>query len=151
MERDLPHKPDYELRLQNFLASLRPQELKIAELRTKFAGTDVTATEPVFGYMAAALGFKMHNERFQAAIMNNTEPGASDVVSFERDLKDRRVQILLYNSQATGAAAQRMVRIAQQAKIPVIGVTETQPSGTTFQGWMMGQLNAIDQALSNRS
>ena len=41
---------------QTFLASLKPINAKIATIRGKFAGTPVTASEPVFGYMAAALG-----------------------------------------------------------------------------------------------
>jgi zinc/manganese transport system substrate-binding protein len=49
------------------------------------------------------------------------------------------------------AAAQRLVRIAQQVKIPVVGVTETEPAGTTFQNWMTGDLNAVSDALSNPS
>src|SRR5271169_1654513 len=39
---------------------------KIAEIRKNFAGTSVTATEPVFGYMAAALSFRMRNERHRS-------------------------------------------------------------------------------------
>jgi zinc/manganese transport system substrate-binding protein len=49
------------------------------------------------------------------------------------------------------AAAQRMVGIAQQAKVPVVGVTETEPAGITFRDWVIGELNAIAQALSNPS
>ena len=150
-ERDPDHKSDYDQRLQTFLASLHPLEAKIAELRSKFAGSPITATEPVFGYMAMALGFKMRNERFQLAVMNNTEPRASDVAAFENDLRKHQVRLLFYNSQASDAAAQRMVRIAQQAKIPVVGVTETEPAGTTFQNWMTGELNAVSDALSNPS
>jgi zinc/manganese transport system substrate-binding protein len=150
-ESDPAHKADYEQRLQAFLASLQPLQAKIADLRAKFAGTAVTATEPVFGYMASALGFKMRNERFQLAVMNNTEPRASDVASFENDLRKHLVQLLFYNSQASDAAAQRMVRIAQQAKVPIVGVTETEPAGASFQDWMMGELNAVAQALSNAS
>jgi zinc/manganese transport system substrate-binding protein len=132
VERDPSHRQDYDQRLQAFLASLQPLDAKIADLHGKFAGTPVTATEPVFGYMA-------------------TEPRASDVAAFENDLRKHLVQLLLYNSQASDAAAQRMVRIAQQAKVPVVGVTETEPAGTTFQDWMMGELNAIAQALSHAS
>jgi zinc/manganese transport system substrate-binding protein len=150
-DRDPSHKSDYEQRLQAFLASLQPLDAKIAELRASFAGTPVTATEPVFGYMAAALGLKMRNERFQLAVMNNTEPRASDVAAFENDLRKHQVRLLFYNSQASDAAAQRMVRIAQQAKVPVVGVTETEPAGITFRDWVMGELNAIAQALSNPS
>jgi zinc/manganese transport system substrate-binding protein len=101
--------------------------------------------------MATALGFKMRNERFQLAVMNNTEPRASDVAAFENDLRKHLVDLLFYNSQASDTAAQRMVRIAQQAKIPVVGVTETEPAGTTFQDWMMGELNAVAEALSSAS
>jgi zinc/manganese transport system substrate-binding protein len=149
--RDPGNKSDYDRRLQAFLESLHPLDTKIAELRSKFAGSPVTATEPVFGYMATALGFKMRNERFQLAVMNNTEPRASDVAGFENDLRKHQVRLLFYNSQASDAAAQRMVRIAQQVKIPVVGVTETEPGGTTFQNWMMGELNAVSDALSNPS
>ena len=150
-ERDPNNKSDYDRRLQTFLASLHPLDAKIAELRSKFAGSPVTATEPVFGYMATALGFKMRNERFQLAVMNNTEPRASDVAAFENDLRKHQVRLLFYNSQASDAAAQRMVRIAQQEKILVVGVTETEPAGTTFQNWMTGELNAVSDALSNPS
>jgi zinc/manganese transport system substrate-binding protein len=147
-ERDPGHKADYDQRLQAFLTSLQPIQAKIADLRGKFAGSPVTATEPVVGYLVAALGLKMRNERFQLAVMNDTEPRASDVVSFENDLRKRRVRLLFFNSQASDAAAQRMVRVAQESRIPVVGVTETEPSGTAFQDWMMGELDAIAQALS---
>ncbi|HEY2618550.1 MAG TPA: zinc ABC transporter substrate-binding protein [Acetobacteraceae bacterium] len=148
-ELDPAHSSDYDQKLHAFLASLQPLDAKIAELRQKFAGIQVTATEPVFGYVAAALGFKMRNERFQLAVMNNAEPRASDVAAFENDLRKHAVRLLFYNSQATDAAAQRLVRIAEQSKVPVVGVTETEPPGKTYQDWMMGQLDAIAQALSS--
>ena len=148
-ERDPAHQPDYARLLQAFLASLRPLDARIAELHGRFAETPVTATEPVFGYMATALGFRMRNERFQLAVMNSTEPSVSDVAAFEDDLRKHQVRLLIHNSQASDTAAQRMVRIARQAKIPVVGVTETEPAGMTFQDWMMGELNAVAQALSS--
>ena len=145
---DPAHAPDYAQRLQTFTQSLTPLNDKIAAMRTRFANTPVTATEPVFGYMATALGLTMRNERFQLAVMNDTEPRISDVSAFEADLKSRRVRALLYNSQATGPTAQRMLRLAKQANIPVVPVTETQPAGTTYQSWMLSQLDALDTALS---
>jgi zinc/manganese transport system substrate-binding protein len=147
-ERDPGHKEDYQQRLGVFLASLQPMEAKIADMHSRFAGTAVTATEPVFGYMATALGFTMRNERFQLAVMNDTEPRVSDVAAFENDLRKHLVRLLLYNSQASSAAAQRLTKIAQQSKVPVVGVTETEPQGKTYQDWMMGQLDAVAQALA---
>ena len=73
-QMDPGHKSDYEARLEAFLHSLHPLEQKIAEIRSKYAGVTITATEPVFGYMANALKLTVRNQRFQMAVMNNTEP-----------------------------------------------------------------------------
>jgi len=147
-QRDPSHRDEYEARLRAFLDSLQPLAARIAALRHQFGGTAVTATEPVFGLMAAALGLQMRNERFQLAVMNNAEPRASDVAAFETDLRTHAVRLMLFNSQATDTAAQRLLRIARQSNVPVVGVTETKPSAKTYQDWMTGELDAIAQALS---
>jgi len=142
------HKADFERRRDTFLASLKPIQDKVRALREKFAGTPVTATEPVFGYMAAALGLTMRNERFQIAVMNDTEPSAADVAAFEDDLRGHRVRLFLYNSQASDEAAKRLLGLARAAKIPVVGVTETEPAGQTYQTWMLGELDGVAAALT---
>ena len=141
-------KAGYEQRLQVFTDSLKPLEAKIAAMRTKYAGIQVTATEPVFGYMATALGLKMRNERFQLAVMNSTEPRVSDVAAFEGDLRKHLVRVFIYNSQASDPAATRLLDIATKSGVPVIGVTETEPAGQTYQTWMTAQLDALDAALA---
>lgn len=144
---DPAHKDGYSARLKTFLASLKPINDKITAIRGKFAGTTVTASEPVFGYMAGALGLKMRNERFQLAIMNDTEPSARDVAAFQDDLKSHKVPIMFYNKQASNKAVQTLVDLAHVSKIPVVGVTETTPSGLSYQEWMLTQLNENEKAL----
>ena len=146
-QRDPAHAADYDQRRDTFLASLQPLDARIAEIRGRFAGTPVTATEPVFGYMAAALGFTMHNQRFQLAVMNDAEPRASDVAAFEDDLRKHQVRLLLYNSQTITPSTQRLIGIARQSKLPVVPVTETEPAGKTYQQWMLGELDAVEQSL----
>ena len=141
-------KTGYEQRLQAFTDSLKPLQAKVAAMRAKYAGIQVTATEPVFGYMATALGLQMRNERFQIAVMNSTEPRASDVAAFEGDLRKHLVRAFIYNSQASDPAAKRLLDIATKSGVPVIGVTETEPAGQTYQTWMMAQLDALDAALA---
>ena len=80
----------------------------------------VTATEPVFGYMFEALGMTDRNQGFQLAVMNDTEPSASDIAAFENDLKTHRVKLLIYNSQATDPMAKRMRQIAEASGVPVV-------------------------------
>jgi zinc/manganese transport system substrate-binding protein len=139
----------FRQRLAQFQQSLQPVQARIATLRERLAGTPVTATEPIFGYMFDALGMLSRNQSFQLAVMNNTEPSAADVAAFENDLKKHQVRLLIYNSQATDPTAERMEKIARQAGVPVVGATETQPIGAkSYQEWMMSELNAIDQALA---
>lgn len=145
--RDPDRAADYDQHLRRFLASLEPMHARIADIRNKSVGIPVTATEPVFGYMAMALGFTMRNERFQLAIMNDTEPRASDVAAFENDLRARQVRLLFYNSQTITPATQRLIHIARQSKVPVVPVTETEPAGKTYQQWMIGELDAVERAL----
>jgi zinc/manganese transport system substrate-binding protein len=148
---DPAHKADYDARLKTFVASLKPLNDKIAAIRAKFAGASVTASEPVFGYMATSLGLKMRNERFQLSIMNDTEPAARDVAAFEQDLKDHKVRVMFFNKQASDKAVERLVNLARKSRIPVVGVTETAPAGLNYQDWMLGELNDTEKALAGPS
>jgi zinc/manganese transport system substrate-binding protein len=145
---DPAHRSDYQTAGTAFAATLDPLDAKIADMRKKYAGSPVTASEPVFGYMAELLGLKVHNEKFALAIMNNAEPSASDVAAFENDLKGHKVKVMLYNAQASEPAVQRLVQIAKDEKMPVVGVSETEPADTSYQQWMTRQLDALDKALS---
>ncbi len=137
----------FRARLKTFQDSIRPIQAKIAAMRDRLAGADATATEPIFGYMFDALGMHSRNQSFQLSVMNNAEPSASDIAAFEDDLKTRRVKLLIYNSQASDPTADRMQKLAEASMVPVVGATETEPPGKTYQAWMMSELDAIDQAL----
>jgi zinc/manganese transport system substrate-binding protein len=150
-KRDAAHAASYRANLEKFTASLEAISEEIAAIRKKHAGTAVTATEPVFGYMAEALGFRMLNEPFQIAVMNDTEPSPSTVAAFEKSLKDGTAKLLFYNSQVTDSATTRLLRIASGNNVAIIGVTETEPGGKTIQTWFRGQLNAIRKALEART
>lgn len=147
IRRDPADAGDYRRRGQEFLNSLQPVENQIAALRARLAGKPVTATEPVFGYMFAALGLDVRNMAFQWAVMNGTEPSASAVAGIENDLRQHRVILLLYNSQASDPVAERMRAIALQSGVPVIGATETEPPGIHYQAWVSGELASIAKAL----
>jgi zinc/manganese transport system substrate-binding protein len=147
---DPAHQADYAARSATFEQSMKPLGDRIAMLRKAYAGTPVTATEPVFGYMADALGLKMRNGRFQLAVMNDTEPSATAIAAFEKDLRTHAVKVLFYNSQTSEALTERMRKIADESGVPVVGVTETEPQGQNYQAWMLSQLDALDRALSQK-
>jgi zinc/manganese transport system substrate-binding protein len=151
VRRDPENAADYKANLATFTLSMEKIGKEIANVRKTYGGTQVTATEPVFGYMAEALGFRMLNEKFQTAVMNDAEPTPRQVIAFEKSLKDGSAKILFYNSQVTDQATERLLRIAKENKVSVIGVTETMPAGQTVQSWFGGQIKAIEKALAART
>lgn len=148
---DPAHNDGYAARLKTFLASLAALDDKIAAIRGRYAGTVVAATEPVFGYMADALKLTMSNERFQLAIMNDTEPSARDVAAFEQDLMTHKVRVLFYNKQASNKVVAHLIDLARASNIPVVGVTETAPAGLSYPEWMLQQLDETQRALAGPS
>ncbi len=143
------HADDFRNNLATFEAALKPVDEKIAAIRGTYAGTVVAATEPVFGYMAAALGLKMENKAFQDAVMKNAEPTPADVKAFEKGLSDGKIRVLFYNSQVTDPATARILEIAKSHHVPVVGVTETAPKDKSFADWMLAELAATETALAD--
>lgn len=134
-----------------FKKSMKPVQDEIDFVKKQYPGTTVTATEPVFGYMADALGFKMLNYDFQVAVMNDTEPSAAQTATFEKSLKPKTVKILFYNQQVTDPTTERLKKLAIQSSVPIVGVTETQPAACkTYVDWMLRELIAVEAALRNK-
>jgi zinc/manganese transport system substrate-binding protein len=140
----------YQDNLPQVLQALEQLRHTIALIREHHAGTPVTATEPVFGYMADALGLTMRNRPLQLAVMNNTEPSPSQIGAFENDLKTGQVRILFYNSQEEDSFTKRAKDIAEEHHIPIVGVTETMPEGLHFQSWIGRQLSDIQAKLASQ-
>jgi zinc/manganese transport system substrate-binding protein len=139
---------DYQKRLDDFNASMNGIVSEIAKVKALEAGLPVTATEPVFGYMADALGFKMLNYDFQVKIMNDAEPTADETAAFEKSLTSKTAKILFYNRQVTDPTTDRLQKMAKAAGIPVVGVTETQPPDQpSYVSWMFYELDGVTSAL----
>jgi len=145
---DPDHASEYIKRFVDLGTELGKVSQRSTEMFGEVEGIDVLATEPVFGYMAHQLGLKMHGEEFQNHVMNNVEPTAQETEEFEDLLRQHKVKLLFYNSQASDPIADRMKDIAKTAGIPVVGVTETEPANTTYVSWMLAQLDEVEKALA---
>src|SRR5260363_39940 len=144
---DSVRSSEYDARLADFLASLKPIEQRIATLRARVKGMPITATEPLADYLTQALGLRMRNARFQRAIMKGSEPSVADTAAFEDDLRQRRVKALIDNAQTTSGHARRMLKIAHASGVAVAPFSEILPAGMTYQRWMQRQLDVLERAL----
>lgn len=141
-------KPTFEANLRTYLDSFAPLTAKIAEVKSRYPSAAVSYTEPVPAYLLDALGFvSLTPEGFAKSIENGTDPAPSDVAAEIDLLTGHKVKLLLYNSQATSPVTESVESQAGQSGIPVVGVSETMPSGKSFVDWQLGQLDAIEAAL----
>lgn len=135
---------------QAYLTSLRPLTDEIALLKGRYSGAPVAFTEPVAGYVAAAVGLQILTpEGFQKAIEEGTDPAPADVAAEQDLLTGRQVKVLIYNSQVTSPITQHIQDLAVQNGIPVVGVAETMPSAYAhYVDWQLAQLQALQAALA---
>ncbi len=131
-----------------FSEEMKPLLDEIAALKPKTTGLKVTATEPVFGYMATALGMEMLNYDYQLATMNDTDPSFQQTADFENSLKSKTAKVLFYNNQVTDPSTQQMQAIAKASGVPIVGVSETEPPDAgSYGAWMLSQLRALAAVL----
>ncbi|QHC22884.1 metal ABC transporter solute-binding protein, Zn/Mn family [Streptomyces sp. GS7] len=122
----------------------------ISEIRGRFRGTPVGASESIVTPLVEGLGLKMLTpESFLDAMSEGADPTAKDKAAIDDQIKNKQIKIYVYNSQNSTPDVQAQVKEAKGAGIPVATVTETlTPAGASFQQWQTAQLQGIEQALA---
>jgi zinc/manganese transport system substrate-binding protein len=121
-----------------------------AEIKQKYAGTPVGATESIFAYLAFDLGLNLISPPgFLKAISEGTDPTAADKATMDAQIASKQIKVLVFNSQNSTPDVQALVGKARVNGIPVTSVTETlDPANLTFQDWQSKQLQALLDALA---
>jgi len=121
----------------------------IAQIRARYAGTQVGASESIVSPLADTLGLKMVTPySFLRAISEGSEPTAQDKATIDAQIRNKQIKIYVYNSQNATPDVSAQVKEAEAAHIPVATVTETlAPANATFQQWQVTQLQGIENAL----
>lgn len=147
---DPPHKLYFAQRLTQLDArGLASYHRLIAQIRARYSGTPVGASESIFALQAPALGLDLITPPgFMKAISEGTEVTAQDTVTTERQLTAHRIKVWVYNAQNVTPEIQRLNRAADAAGIPTVTVTETlSPASDSFQQWQVAQLTRLQAAL----
>jgi zinc/manganese transport system substrate-binding protein len=135
--------------LAAFDASLRPVDAVIARIRQRYPGAPVAYTERVPGYLLAAAGLRVLTPPgFAASIEDGVDPSPRDTVMMDDLVTGRKIRVLLYNAQVISPVTEQIRTLALQARVPVVGVTETMPpAACDYQAWQLSQAQAILRAL----
>jgi zinc/manganese transport system substrate-binding protein len=122
-----------------------------AEIKQKYSATPVGATESIFAYLATDLGLNLISPPdFLKAISEGTDPTAADKATMDRQIANKQIKVLVFNSQNSTPDVQALVDRARAKGIPVAAVTETlEPANLTFQDWQSQQLQTLRDALAS--
>lgn len=122
----------------------------IAQIRQRYVGTPVGASESVVAPLAAALGLRLRTpDSFLRAVSEGADPTTADKTTVDRQLTDRQIAVYVYNSQNATPDVSAELALARAHDIPTVRLTETlTPAGATFQDWQVRQLRAIRAALA---
>jgi zinc/manganese transport system substrate-binding protein len=125
----------------------------IAQIAGQFGNTPVGATESIFVDMSYSTGLQLITPpEFMNALSEGADPTAQDIATFQDQVKNKQIKVLVYNVQTVTPITQQLKDMAMQNNIPVVGVSETLPLGSqTFQGWQAGQLQLLLNALQKSS
>jgi zinc/manganese transport system substrate-binding protein len=140
----------FDQKRTDLATALQPYHARIAEIKQKFAGVKIGATESIFVYMASALDLNLISPtEFMDAVAEGNDPPAASVVELQNQITGKQMKVLVYNVQTATAVTTNVRHLAQANDIPVVGVSETlQPETVTFQDWQLSQLIALENALN---
>ncbi|MBF9068899.1 zinc ABC transporter substrate-binding protein [Streptacidiphilus sp. NEAU-YB345] len=129
--------------------TLAPYNQLIAQIKQKYAGTPIGASESIVTPLAEGLGLKMMTpETFLDAMSEGTDPTAADKALIDQQIKSKQIKVYVYNSQNSTPDVVAQVNLAKSEGIAVTTVTETlAPANDTFQQWQVAELQGLQQAL----
>jgi zinc/manganese transport system substrate-binding protein len=122
----------------------------ISDIKAKYAGTPVGASESIFAPLADALGLDLLTPAsFLKAISEGTDPSAADKATIDAQIAQNKIKVYVFNSQNSTPDVAAQVDAARKQHIAVTAVTETlSPANASFQDWQVAQLKTLQAALA---
>jgi zinc/manganese transport system substrate-binding protein len=123
----------------------------IADIKGRYSGLPVGASESIFSPLAEALGLNLLTPpSFLNAISEGGEPTAADKATCDTQIKTHQIKVYVFNSQNSTPDVQAQLNLAKSVGTPVVPITETlKPAKAPFQDWQADQLQTLASALGS--
>ncbi|MFD0704870.1 metal ABC transporter solute-binding protein, Zn/Mn family [Alloscardovia venturai] len=147
----LPASKDYfEKQFAAWQKSEDELNTKITDFKTKHKGKTYAATESVAYYLYSDLGLKdVTPEGYANARLNESEPTATDIQSFQTAIEEHKMSFIVNNTQEASDATNMITGIAGKSDVPVVDVSEQLPEKyTTLTQWITALTDDAAQAIS---
>ncbi|MFJ4295204.1 metal ABC transporter solute-binding protein, Zn/Mn family [Curtobacterium sp. NPDC089689] len=146
---DSSGKSTFEANAKTLTGKLEQLESQTASLKTQYDGEKVAYTEPVPGYLFDAIGLdNVTPEKFSEAIEEGDDVPPAALNDTLKLFSQKTVKLLAYNDQTSSAETEQVKQAAEEAGVPVVGVTETLPKGDDYVSWQQANIDAVKAALA---
>ncbi len=130
---------------KNYIASLKPLQQKLNQLKKNANGAEVDVSEPVFDYTLNDLGYKVADTGYSMAVENDTDPSPAEIKAMQQDIKTHKIKFFVVNTQEINQITKNMMTLAKKDGVPILKVTESMPAGKTYESWMMSQFKQLEK------
>jgi zinc/manganese transport system substrate-binding protein len=138
----------FDVNAAHFRASLVAIDRRFDEVSKLYANSRVFLADDHSEGLAARLRFKVQNPAYVAALKTGVPQPENLLAPLLRAISNRNASILIYDRGKTSAATKQLISAAEDAAIPVVGLTTDLPSGLSYQQWMIRQINTVRGALN---
>ncbi|MEK6309532.1 MAG: zinc ABC transporter substrate-binding protein [Curtobacterium sp.] len=146
---DSSGKSTFEVNAKTLTGKLEQLESQTASLKTQYDGEKVAYTEPVPGYLFDAIGLdNVTPEKFSEAIEEGDDVPPAALNETLKLFSQKTVKLLAYNEQTSSPETEQVKQAADEAGVPVVGVTETLPKGDDYVSWQQANIDAVKAALA---
>lgn len=122
----------------------------VEQIRSRFSGTRVGASESIFSMLAPSLGLEVLTpSALLRAVSEGGEITSSDLNTATAQITRHEIRVFVFNRQNATPAVEGLLGSCRSAGVPIVSITETLvPATDSFQQWQTSQLEALLSALT---
>jgi zinc/manganese transport system substrate-binding protein len=135
---------EFKANAQRYIATLKPLQQQLQNIKQHKKNKPVAVSEPVFDYSLAKMGYQVSDKDFETATEKDNDPAPISIKKLQNQIKNHDLAFLVVNKQVNSKIITNLTNLAKVHHLPVVAVTETQPSqAKSYVEWMQKQYQQI--------
>ncbi|UJP09668.1 zinc ABC transporter substrate-binding protein [Microbacterium sp. KUDC0406] len=147
-ELDPDGSAEYEAGAKKLIAELEGFEKQLGVLHEKNEGRPIFMTEPLPGYLAAAVGLDdVTPDGFAEAVEEGNDVAPATLLAAVKAIRAGDVDAVLTTVQTGGGETAEVTRVAEENGVPVVPFSELLVKDQSYAEWMHDAIQSLSEAL----
>ncbi|REJ04096.1 metal ABC transporter substrate-binding protein [Microbacterium bovistercoris] len=147
-ELDPKGESEYTKNAEKLVAELEAFEKELGTLHEANEGRPIFMTEPLPGYLAAAMGLDdVTPDGFSEAVEEGNDVAPATLLAARKLIDSRQVDAVLTTVQTSGGETGEVTGAAEKVGIPVVPFSELLAADQSYAEWMHDAIQSLADAL----